>query len=58
MTRKGEELTALYAEFDRRFAELKRLIWRIRMLEEEETNSSPKFPDRSKNSPPERRCWE
>ena len=36
MTSDAEELAVLYAEFDRRFAELERLIWRIRELEENE----------------------
>lgn len=34
MTTKAEELAVLYAEFDRQFACLERLIWRIRELQE------------------------
>lgn len=34
MTSKAEELAVLYAEFDRQFACLERLIWRIRELQE------------------------
>lgn len=34
MTSKAEELAVLYAEFDRQFAYLERLIWRIRELQE------------------------
>lgn len=58
MNSDAEELAVLYAEFDRMFAELERLIWRIKMLEEEETNPPPKSSDRSTEGPPDRRCCE
>lgn len=50
MTSQAEELAVLYAEFDRRFAELERLIWRIRELEENGVDHSPQLPERSKAS--------
>ena len=50
MTCEGEELAVLYAEFDRRFSELERLICRIRVLEENEVDPSPKLAERSKTN--------
>ncbi|KQC13063.1 MAG: hypothetical protein WCY97_08515 [Methanothrix sp.] len=47
MTSEAEELAALYEEFDRQFAELERLIWRIREQEENHVGHSPKLPERS-----------
>jgi hypothetical protein len=50
VTCEAEELAVLYAEFDQRFSELERLIWRIRELKENEVDPSPKLPERSKTN--------